>query len=179
MRRALTPHPSSQCRAVTAIEVDAVRLEPGTLSLTYTLRGAIDDVALPERALPMRADELWRHTCFEAFIRAGAGDAYYEFNFAPSTQWAAYRFDSYRAGMSVAYEIAMPAAEVTKHSAQLTLRVPLSLPNFPASRWRMALSAVIEETNGAKSYWALAHAPGKPDFHHADAFALELPLEPS
>ena len=25
------------------------------------------------------------------------------------------------------------------------------------------------------SYWALAHPPGKPDFHHPDCFALELP----
>jgi hypothetical protein len=33
---------------------------------------------------------------------------------------------------------------------------------------------VIEETNGAKSYWALKHPPGKPDFHHADGFVLEL-----
>ncbi|OYY67097.1 MAG: hypothetical protein B7Y49_00295 [Sphingomonas sp. 28-62-11] len=39
----------------------------------------------------------------------------------------------------------------------------------------LALSAVIEETNGTKSYWALAHASGAPDFHHADAFAVELP----
>jgi hypothetical protein len=34
---------------------------------------------------------------------------------------------------------------------------------------------VIEETNGNKSYWALAHPPGKADFHHADCFALEFP----
>ena len=27
---------------------------------------------------------------------------------------------------------------------------------------------------GGISYWALAHPPGKPDFHHADGFALEL-----
>lgn len=164
---------------MTAIEVDAVRLEPGALSLTYSVHGAIGEVSLPAATLPMRTDELWQHTCFEAFIRTGAGDAYYEFNFAPSTQWAAYRFDSYRAGMSIAYEIALPTAEVAKSSEQFTLRVPLSLPNLFLSTWRVALSAVIEETNGAKSYWALAHAPGKPDFHHADAFALELPLEPS
>ena len=41
--------------------------------------------------------------------------------------------------------------------------------------WRLGLSAVIEDTSGGKSYWALAHPPGKPDFHHADCFALELP----
>ena len=33
---------------------------------------------------------------------------------------------------------------------------------------------VIEELDGTKSYWALAHPPGKPDFHHPDCFALTL-----
>jgi hypothetical protein len=42
------------------------------------------------------------------------------------------------------------------------------------------LSALIEDQNGGKSYWALAHPPGKPDFHHADSFALEFsPAVPS
>ena len=38
----------------------------------------------------------------------------------------------------------------------------------------IGLAAVIEETSGTLSYWALRHAPGKPDFHHPDAFALAL-----
>jgi hypothetical protein len=33
---------------------------------------------------------------------------------------------------------------------------------------------VIEAIDGTLSYWALAHAPGSPDFHHLDCFALEL-----
>jgi hypothetical protein len=41
-------------------------------------------------------------------------------------------------------------------------------------RLRIGLSAVIEGKDGALSYWALRHAPGKPDFHHRRAFALEL-----
>lgn len=41
--------------------------------------------------------------------------------------------------------------------------------------WRMAASAVVEEADGTKSYWALAHPPGKPDFHHEAGFVLELP----
>ncbi len=40
---------------------------------------------------------------------------------------------------------------------------------------RLALSAVIEETDGRLSYWALAHPAAKPDFHHAEAFVLSLP----
>jgi hypothetical protein len=42
------------------------------------------------------------------------------------------------------------------------------------------LTAVLEEADGVKSYWALAHGPGKADFHHAACFAarLEAPLAP-
>lgn len=41
--------------------------------------------------------------------------------------------------------------------------------------WEIAISAVIEEADGAKSYWALVHPSDKPDFHHPDSFVLELP----
>jgi hypothetical protein len=41
-------------------------------------------------------------------------------------------------------------------------------------RLRLAVSAVIEESDGRVSYWALAHPPGKPDFHHADGFVVTL-----
>ena len=50
------------------------------------------------------------------------------------------------------------------------------LPDLPRDApWQLGLSAVIEEADGRLSYWALAHPPGKPDFHHSDCFALELP----
>jgi hypothetical protein len=66
-----------------------------------------------------------------------------------------------------------PTAETYTLEAQLNLD---ALPSLPAdATWALNLTAVIEETNGHKSYWALSHAPGKPDFHHADCFALELP----
>ena len=38
----------------------------------------------------------------------------------------------------------------------------------------LALAAVVEDEHGALSYWALKHPPGRPDFHHPDAFAAEL-----
>jgi hypothetical protein len=41
--------------------------------------------------------------------------------------------------------------------------------------WHLGLSAIIEEKEGAKSYWALAHPTGeKPDFHQADCFVGRL-----
>ena len=54
----------------------------------------------------------------------------------------------------------------------LELAVTLDLPDD--GPWRLGLSAVIEETAGRKSYWALAHPGGRPDFHHAAGLAYDL-----
>jgi hypothetical protein len=104
---------------------------------------------------------------------------YCELNFAPSTQWAAYRFDGYRSGMRVARGMSAPRIAVESSEEGYKLRVSAELDRLPGlprdGAWRLGLSAVIEETSGRTSYWALVHPPGKADFHHPDCFALELP----
>ncbi len=57
------------------------------------------------------------------------------------------------------------------------IEVVLERPSFTAdasASLELALSAVIEQRDGGLSYWALRHAPGQPDFHHPDGFALTL-----
>jgi len=174
MRQALKLHPDSRCDAAIHVEVTRPRL--GVLALRYGVTGKTNGLVLPPIAAPTRTDELWRHTCFEAFVRPAPGEAYYEFNFSPSTQWAAYRFGGTRTGMSIAREIDAPRVDVHPNVAGFEMQVLLELPSLPNDGpWRLGLSAVIEEAGGRKSYWALAHPPGKPDFHHSDCFALELP----
>jgi hypothetical protein len=173
MRHSLRLHPDSLCTAATRIEVDIARPRPGSLILSYVVSGRIGALRMPPVMAAARAEELWRHTCFEAFVRPSAGSAYCEFNFSPSTQWAAYRFDSYRSGMRVAAEIGAPRIEVRTSGESCTLQAALELDGL-SSPLHLGLSAVLEETNGRKSYWALAHPPSKADFHDADCFALEL-----
>lgn len=173
MRQALKLYPDSHCGGVTAIAVDVAWLRTGVLLLSYELTGDIDEVRLPPIVAPTRADELWRHTCFEAFIRPGSNPAYFEFNFAPSTQWAAYEFDGYRSGMRAA-ETAAPRIDTRIGPTRLSLQATLELRALPPGPWRLGLSAVIEEANGRLSYWALAHPAGRPDFHHADCFTCEF-----
>jgi len=179
MRQALKLHPDSRCAAATGIEVEAARPRPASLLLRYVVTDGLSELRLPPAAAPARGDGLWRHTCFEVFLAASPGGAYYEFNFAPSLQWAAYRFGGYRSGMSVA-EVSAPRLEARSDRKIFELRAKLALdglPDLPGdSAWRLGLSAVIEDTGGRLSYWALAHPPGKPDFHHSDCFALELPV---
>jgi hypothetical protein len=178
MRQALKLHPDSLSFATTDIEVGVARPRAGSLVLCYFVAGKINDLRMPPVIPGGQADELWRHTCFEAFIRGSRDEDYYEFNFAPSTQWAAYRFSSYRRGMRVATEISAPRIEVQSDDGLYRLQASLDLDQASSLRrdaaWRLGLSAVLEETSGRKSYWALAHPPGKPDFHHSVCFAHEI-----
>jgi hypothetical protein len=173
LHQALRLHPDSLCAAATRTEADVARPRPGNLILSYVVSGRISDLRMPPVMAPSRRDELWRHTCFEAFVRPSAGTGYYEFNFSPSTQWAAYRFDGYRSGMRVATEINAPRIEVRSSAETYTLQAELEFDGL-SSPLHLGLSAVLEETNGCKSYWALAHPPGKADFHHSDCFTLEF-----
>jgi hypothetical protein len=173
MRLALKRHPDTPCDALTGIAVDLLGIEGGRLVLRYCATGTISALNIPSVEASRRTDELWRHTCFEAFIRPEPGTAYHEYNIAPSTRWATYRFDDYRKGMRVDQDISVTCLELQAIESRLELLAALDMPMIDTAR--LGLSAVIEETTGRKSYWALAHPPGRPDFHHQDCFALQIP----
>lgn len=176
----LQPHPASRAGCVDAIRVEIVALPGGALSLTYRLTyvftGDLAGMRIPEAQPASRTDGLWRHTCFEAFVGTTNGAAYREFNFSPSGQWQAYAFTAYRAG-GLPDPAANPDIECLREPGCLTLSATIyDLPRGAGlpSPLRLGLAAVVEAADGALSYWALRHAPGKPDFHHPDTFALEL-----
>jgi hypothetical protein len=175
MRHALKRHPDSPS-AATAIEAEITRT--GTrVDLHYTVTGDIPRILIPELSTPSRADELWRHTCLEIFIRVGDAPGYVEFNFSPTGQWAAYSFTGRRQGMSRIPEAADPGIGTRSMDNRFDLRAWLDLSQIPGltGPWLVGLSAIIELTDGSKSFWALQHPVGQPDFHHADCFALRLP----
>ncbi|URW76355.1 DOMON-like domain-containing protein [Sphingomonas donggukensis] len=140
------------------------------MSLTFVVIG-VEAVRLPDMIAPARADELWRTTCFEMFWKPDGGDAYVEFNLSPSLGWAAYRFDRYRDRMRDLPLVIAPQIERVPGGVEVDIDLT-SVPRGPAT---IGLSAVIEEIDGTKSYWALRHPAGPPDFHHPDCFAFELP----
>ncbi|HYD13860.1 MAG TPA: DOMON-like domain-containing protein [Allosphingosinicella sp.] len=167
----LLPHPDSTGDAVRSIQVEVDRPGPRQLTLRYLVRGTTAAIAMPRPRPPERRDGLWEETCFEAFLANAPG--YLEFNFSPSTEWAAWRFDSHRSGMRAA-AINPPHIETLIGVDRFEMRVALAMPVLGP----MGLSAIIVAKDGSKSWWALAHPPGEPDFHHDACFALELPPAP-
>ncbi|HEX4736245.1 MAG TPA: DOMON-like domain-containing protein [Allosphingosinicella sp.] len=179
MRVSLKSHPETPPNSIRAVDVEVVMTDPDDILLRYFVDGS--GLSLPEWESSGRADELWTTTCFELFLAETSGETYYEFNFSPSSQWAAYVFDRYREGrqdLTVTVEPFVerfPEIEPEDGAPLYVLDADLDLSDIPPVRMRMGLSAVIEEQDGTKSYWALAHPAGKPDFHHPDCFTLELP----
>jgi hypothetical protein len=123
---------------------------------------------------PGRADELWQTTCFEAFLRIPREEGYREWNFAPSGEWAAYDFVRHREGRT---DAEIPSAPYVRTEDNLTWwGLGATIAVDAGTQWELALSAILEEKDGTKSYWALAHPPGdNPDFHDPVCFAARLP----
>ena len=174
----LIPHPHTPSRVAQAVTAQATRNGEGKLALHYCILGDTRRLLVPPPVPARIGWKLWRHTCCEVFIRSRGAAAYHEFNFAPSGEWAAYAFASYRDGTTVTDESLNPQVAIQSTSSRLDLYALVDLPRLaPAyadGPLAVGLAAVLEDDDGALSYWALRHAPGQPDFHHADAFALQL-----
>lgn len=174
----LTAHPSTPNEDVRSLEVWLRAEEPDILVFQYSLVADMSRVRVPLSGGGGRADALWEHTCFEAFVAAGNAPGYHEFNFSPSLNWAIYRFRAYREGMSPAEIGQAPEISVRRGDDGLELNSAVRLEHLADLRdmrhLRIALAAVIEDDHGRLSYWGLRHPPGKPDFHHPNGFALEV-----
>jgi hypothetical protein len=171
----LVCHPATPSILVESIEVTCERVGVDSLWLRYHVEMPLDSLFLPDETEPARADGLWKTTCFEAFLRLPDAKAYVEYNASPSSQWAAYRFEDYRVGMAELPLEDAPEIGNDASDSHFALEVAYALPSeWAGQSLELGLSAVIEEIDGTKSYWALAHPPGAPDFHHGDCFALQL-----
>jgi hypothetical protein len=178
MSRKLVCHPQTPSRSIDAIDVRVESASSGILALTFVMQADLATLRIPAERLCRRVNELWKHTCFEVFLMTESGPGYREYNLSPSGEWAAYAFSDYRQAndqqSGVATESA-PVIRVQQSAQRLALEAKVWLEPQPLHRSiRLGLSAVVEAADGGLSYWALRHPPGKPDFHHVDAFALQL-----
>lgn len=172
-QQVLIPHPDFPPPAGITLSVGWA-IAGARLVLDYRVDDGACTILWPAPATG-RTDNLWQYSCFEAFIGAVTGRAYAEFNLAPSGAWAAYAFDNTRAGMR---DLALAAPPLIAQPSPGHWTATLDLTGLESligpAPWRLAISAVIEAKDRSKSYWSLAHPPGRPDFHHADCFAARL-----
>jgi hypothetical protein len=178
----LVCHSATPCDYIREVDVRVDWLSAQRIVFYYRIEGDIDQLQLPAPHRSAHADGLWKNTCFEAFLRTPGARAYVELNFSPSSEWAVYRFDDYRFGMKPIEAAPAPRIICRRREDRLEADVDVQLAalNLPTAaeavsqELQFALCAVLRDQQGRVSYWALAHPPGKPDFHHPAGFVLEL-----
>jgi hypothetical protein len=174
----LTPHPSHPTpETATPIQITVLPTFDGaTLTLTYRIVGDTSFLNIPEHQLA--PDKLWQHTCCEVFFalpHTAPGDKkfpYIEYNFSPTGQWAGYAFAVYRQRLT---DISLPQPHMRWEldNDLLLLTATVAIPeNCRHAPLKLALSVVLEDKHGGRSYWAVKHPADRPDFHHPKAFAV-------
>jgi hypothetical protein len=174
----LVVHDQTPTDAVRSIDGRVCRGSDGTLSVSYVVAGDLSRLRIPPPRPKAIVERLWQHTCCELFVQRSGLAGYHEFNFAPSGEWTAYSFEAYREAPRLMDQSLAPDFELRTTAGQLevhaTIRLNRLSPEHVRGALALSVTAVIEENDGRMSYWAVAHPPGKPDFHHRDAFALRF-----
>jgi hypothetical protein len=153
-----------------------VQCSPKAIHVGYLIEGPLKELIIPEVSeVPGKKDKLWEHTCFELFISEKSSEKYFEFNFSPSKDWAAFYFDDYRdrGAHRITKTMREPTMgiETTKNEfkVEILFENPLGLPKKDLE---FGVSTVLETKKGEKLYWALIHPGAAPDFHLRDSFIL-------
>jgi hypothetical protein len=148
--------------------------DDGQLAITYDCVVSLSEIRLPPPTVAGPANELWRHTCCEAFIGVSNTADYREFNFSPSGLWAVYDFSGYRVPCAAAPE-GSPAHQfsTTPTGWRLIAHIPRQLlPRPDPAELDLSVTVVLEAADGGVSYWALTHPRENPDFHDRGGFIL-------
>ncbi len=183
MNNKLVLHESAHQSAAAKLSVSAgAELIGRRLLLNYLVKAndGAPQLVWPENKIEARKDELWKSTCLEAFLYFPDGK-YFELNFAPSGEWNAYSFDSYRGGMkqeALLSELSdFKSAKIGGPRAiayELSLQIDLAQAVKSPQHFRLGLTCVIETVDGERSYWSLKHSGEKPDFHDSRGHILEM-----
>ena len=176
--------------------VCGARRQPGGhLELHFRLSGPLQTLQIPPLSgTPERRDDLWRTTCFEAFLGQPGQASYWELNLAPSGDWNLYAFEGYRAGMQPERRLQQlpfqldrqwldPSTPSTANGPNhpgrlsrldLVLNLDLAALMPPEAPLELSATAVLEHQvdhqSGSCSYWAWQHRGLEADFHRRDSF---------
>jgi hypothetical protein len=174
--QSLRPFSSPSANGDGALDLQAeARRDGKLLRFGFILSGDVDKIKIPHFARPLRReDELWKTTCFEAFVSTPGLKSYWELNFSPGGAWNCYRFDDYRQGMRE--ELGAQSVEIQPRAGfrgyQLHAAIDLSSVLSLSEALEVSLTAVIE--GDEQTFWALRHAGARPDFHLRESFVARL-----
>ncbi len=163
----LISHPKYPAHKHLSLSAD-INIIKDKCHICYNVSGDIEDIIISDERKAQFRDELWKMTCFEMFIEYDDGPHYYEYNFAPNGDWAAYHFDNYRDGMRP-INIMQPEIVMERDIGMIKVDVTLDITDLPEGPLNIGLFAMTFSEDD-RSFWALHHSEDTPNFHQKDCF---------
>ncbi len=132
----------------------------------YHLFGDTGKVSLDDSEGGARKLYLWLDTCFELFIKSGAGGRYYEFNFAFNGDWNVFRFDEYRGPLAESDDFTVCSRVMGITQEHLHFRTEITpAPGVLPGEFRFLPSTVVKLVSGEEFFFASDHSSPNADFH--------------
>lgn len=121
----------------------------------------------------MRADGLWKNTCFEAFFGRPNEASYWELNLSPLGKWNLYHFQEYRKPQPPTANFDFEITKLQTTPTQLLCQIKSKLKNkVPISSLEVSLCAVIKTQSNETFYYSNQHGADKADFHRRQNFTI-------
>lgn len=171
----LVPFSLTQISDLFSVETKIESLHSEKLVIHYHIHGPLEKILIPKLlSEKSRQDELWRHTCLEAFFSSEltASSPYFEINCSPSGNWNAYGFSSYRQGMCLA-NLTVELTQVEINSESAVFEICISGTCLRHAK-HCGITSILEFNDGSKAYFALKHPGNQADFHLKDSFIISL-----
>ncbi|NBP98187.1 MAG: hypothetical protein EBU51_01100, partial [Synechococcaceae bacterium WB6_3A_227] len=118
------------------------------LYLRYQLEGPLEELLIPEcKPLGIRNNNLWQHTCFEAFWAEVNSTTYWELNYSVNSDWNIYKFSNYRSNQVEEQYIPnfKPIHRQSKNSLSIGLTIELPACIAADTNLQFGFAAVLEQ----------------------------------
>ena len=166
------------CSPDILVSAEVIWRMDGVLELSYGLRskvnGSLSALLLqPSAQIQQRRDQLWMHSCFEAFLSLPNQKKYWELNISPSGDWNVYSLENYRQGQMPESTVESPRVRVQRTPLACQCDVQLDLNPWWPDVFRapqLGLAVVLEQSDASLSYWAIRHHREVADFHDRRSF---------
>jgi hypothetical protein len=142
----------------------------------------LDWRADPHKPLLQRGRDLWKKTCFELFAGRRGSEIYHEFNFAPTGEWDAFSFKTYREAREdfVSSGISFNSStQFCLNPESGTAEAHIDIRPKHGSRlqfltfthdFEVQVAFVALLKSGETIYFAHRHGESRPDFHRRELF---------
>ena len=143
-----------------------LNIKPRSIEISYDL-SEINEILIPQKKVLVRANELWKSTCMELFLKNVKESNYQELNVSLDGKWNAYEFSGYRTEMEKSRSVSV--SEVKSLDTNI-FWVRFEFRDKLASQLLINPASVIKNIDEGVTYFAPAHQEG-PDFHSFDSSA--------